>query len=173
MALANVSPLEDGANDSSSRLEIDTEVSAHVVFDHLCACHGTEDVCLCVLSQLPGYIHTQIAGEKHDDGHEIVMIPGIDMMNHGSGGDPGTATFEIKDGKATVTTGSGGLKRGEEVLVSYGDKICGVKPLNLYGFVWEACEGEPNHGGDPQPEEPAAQAADELPPIEGEGKKDL
>jgi hypothetical protein len=128
---------------------------------------------VCACPQLPGYIHTQIAGEKHDDGHEIVMIPGIDMMNHGTGGDPSTATFEIKDGKATVTTGSGGLKRGEEVLVSYGDKICGVKPLNLYGFVWEACEGEPNHGGDPQPEEPSAEAADELPPVEDEGKKDL
>lgn len=96
------------------------------------------------------------------------------MMNHGSAGHPGTATLEIKDGKATITTGSGGLKRGEEVLVSYGNNLCGVKPLNLYGFVWEACESEPNHGeGGSQPEEAAADAAEELPPIEGEEKKDL
>mmetsp|Transcript_21263 Transcript_21263/g.42903 ORF Transcript_21263/g.42903 Transcript_21263/m.42903 type:complete len:490 (+) Transcript_21263:167-1636(+) len=71
-----------------------------------------------------------------------VLLPAIDMINHESSDELSCKLNLASDGTATVTASPAGLKRGYEIAVSYGDHLCGTRPLNRYGFVLPACPGE-------------------------------
>jgi hypothetical protein len=47
-----------------------------------------------------------VAGAKQDDGIGLALIPGVDMLNHGTEAE-GVAKLELKDGKAVITSGKG------------------------------------------------------------------
>jgi hypothetical protein len=81
-----------------------------------------------------------------------VLIPGIDMLNHGA--DPARAAQLASDkqagGAVVVSAGPGGVKRGREVVIAYGpeEAMCGSRPLNRYGFVSAECPGAADSKGE-------------------------